>query len=310
MALELPALWNKYVPEHLLPRLYGFELMMAPYAISHMKIGLKLYETGYTFGNEKRAHIYLTNSLEPSSDITPEIEGLFGALADEAKLVNAIKREKRFTIIVGNPPYAGISSNMSDYAQRIVEDYKVVDGRPLNERKLWLQDDYVKFIRTGEVSITLANYGILAYISNHGYLDNPTFRGMRQNLMQTFQRIYILDLHGNTNKKERAPNGDEDKNVFDIRQGVAIGIFLRSKKIGTSSRIFRTDLSGLSGKKEQWLNQHELLSAEWNEITPLSPFYLFAYQSQENRTDYEKGWKITEIMPLTSTGFITARDHF
>ena len=207
------AAWNEYVPKHLLPRLHGYELMMAPYAIAHMKIGLKLYETGYRFGSDERARIYLTNALEPASDDKKqrEFEEWVPALAHEAQAVNAIKRHQRFTVVIGNPPYAGISSNMTEHAQQIVDAYKIVDGHALNERKLWLQDDYVKFIRTAQMKIEQASTGVLGYISNHGYFDNPTFRGMRQSLMNTFAHLRVLDLHGNANKKNIRPTAQRTR---------------------------------------------------------------------------------------------------
>jgi predicted helicase len=204
--------WNQYVPNHLLPRLHGYELMMAPYAIAHMKIGLKLFETGYRFATEEPARIYLTNALEPWQKQLPLIG--FDALAHEAAAVNEIKRHKRFTVVIGNPPYAGISSNRSEDMLRIVDDYRIVDGVPMNERKLWLQDDYVKFIRKGQTLIENTSVGVLGFITNHGYLDNPTFRGMRWSLMQSFRQIRVLDLHGNAKKSPSAPNGSPDVNVF------------------------------------------------------------------------------------------------
>ena len=155
---EIQKLWNEYVPKHLLPRLHGFELMMAPYAIAHMKVGLKLSETGYLFGSDERARIYLTNALEPKVKQLPQIG--FDALAHEAVAVNEIKWYKRFTVVIGNPPYSGVSSNMSEFAQRIVDAYKFVDGAALTEKKLWLQDDYVKFIRKAQTTIETARVGV------------------------------------------------------------------------------------------------------------------------------------------------------
>ena len=221
--------WNQYVALALLPRLHGYELMMAPYAIAHMKVGLKLFETGYRFGSDERARIYLTNALEPPQDFSDRLSFDAPALAHEAQAVNAIKRQQRFTVVIRNPPYAGISSNMSESAQRIVDAYRKVDGAALNERKLWLQDDYVKFIRTAQMTIESATAGVFGFITNHGYLDNPTFRGMRQSLMGTYARLRMLDLHGNANKREQSPDGSEDKNVFAIRQGVAICLGTRGR---------------------------------------------------------------------------------
>ncbi len=232
------AAWNEYVPKHLLPRLYGYELMMAPYAIAHMKIGLKLHETGYRFLSEERARIYLTNALEPASDDKKqmEIEEWASALAHEVQAVNAVKRGQRFTVVVGNPPYSGHSANNGKWIAEMLRKrflqsagYFEVDGAPLGERNpKWLNDDYVKFIRLAQVTIEQAKTGVLGFITNHGYLDNPTFRGMRQSLTQTFDQCCFFDLHGNSKKKEKAENGGKDENVFDIQQGVAIGLFLHA----------------------------------------------------------------------------------
>ncbi len=297
--------WNEYVPKALLPRLHAFELMMAPYAIAHMKIGLKLAETGYRFGTEERARIYLTNALEPWQKQLPLIG--FDALAHEAAAVNEIKRHKRFTVVIGNPPYAGISSNMSDLAQRIVDAYRVVDGAAMNEKKLWLQDDYVKFIRKAQTTIETTRVGIFGFISNHGYFDNPTFRGMRQSLMGTFQQMSLLDLHGNANKKEESPDGSDDKNVFDIRQGVAICLATRG---GASATIKHADLWGARETKYAWLTKHHVSNSSFSTLTPDSPYYFFEPQNTDCRAEYDKGWKINEAMPVNSAGFITARDHF
>jgi hypothetical protein len=297
--------WNSYVPEHLLPRLHAFELMMAPYAIAHMKIGLKLSETGYLFGTEERARIYLTNTLEPKVKQLPHIG--FDALAHEAAAVNEIKWYKRFTVIIGNPPYAGISANMAEFAQRLVDAYRVVDGGALNEKKLWLQDDYVKFIRKAQTTIENACIGVFGFITNHGYLDNPTFRGMRQSLMGTYQRMFLLDLHGNANKKEKSPDGSEDKNVFDIRQGVAICLATRG---GVDTSIKHADLWGSRETKYAWLSKHHVGNSSFLPLTPDSPYYFFEPQNTDCRAEYDIGWKINEAMPVNSAGFITARDHF
>ena len=297
--------WNHYVLLCLLPRVHGYELMMAPYAIAHMKVGLKLAETGYRFGTEERARIYLTNALEPWQKQLPLIG--FDALAHEAAAVNEIKRHKRFTIVVGNPPYAGISSNMTEYAQRIVDAYRIVDGTALNEKKLWLQDDYVKFIRKAQTIIESALVGVLGYITNHGYLNNPTFRGMRRSFMRTFPRLRVLDLHGNANKKEQSPDGSEDKNVFDIRQGVAICLATRN---GDSARVEHAELWGTREAKYSRITKQAINNTTFSTLTPDSPYYFFEPQNIDTRAEYECGWKINEAMPINCAGFITARDHF
>ena len=213
---KIRTLWNEYVPKHLLPRLHGYELLMAPYAIAHLKIGLKLFETGYRFESDERARVYLTNALEPAGDEQLMLDFL-PALAHEATAVNEIKRKQRFTVVIGNPPYSGVSSNMGPWIDGLLKgrlldgtataSYYHVDGEPLGERKVWLQDDYVKFIRLSQWLLDGTGVGVHGYISNHGYLDNPTFRGMRWSLMQSFRWIRVLDLHGDLRKKEAPPGG-------------------------------------------------------------------------------------------------------
>jgi predicted helicase len=307
MALEFERLWNEYVPKHLLPRLHGFELMMAPYAIAHMKIGLKLAGTGYRFRSDERARVYLTNSLEPPTDDKKqrEFEEWAPALAHEAATVNAVKGDARFTVVIGNPPYAGISSNMSEEAQSLIDVYRTVDSQPLNEKKLWLQDDYVKFIRYAQLNIDRSTCGVWGYITNHGYLDNPTFRGMRQSLMSTFDSLRLLDLHGNANKKERAPDGSEDVNVFEIRQGVAICLGSRTT---TAQTVKYGDLWGSRQKKYEWLLSHVAMDSCLKAITPQSPFYFFKMLDGRLRDEYESFPQITEIMPCFGLGFQTSRD--
>lgn len=303
---KIDALWNEYVPKHLLTRLHAYELKMAPYAIAHLKVGLKLHETGYRFGSVERAHVYLTNALEPAQDFSGRFEFVIPALSHEAAAVNEIKRHKRFTVVIGNPPYAGISSNMSETAQRIVDPYRIVDGAALSERKLWLQDDYVKFIRRAQTIIDSSNVGALAYITNHGYLDNPTFRGMRQSLMATFPRLRVLDLHGNANKRERSPDSSDDKNVFDIRQGVAICIATRG---GSAPTIEHADVWGLRDAKYEWLSRHSVATTTFAKLTPHSPFYFFEPQNTDYREEYDAGFKLTEAMPCFGLGFQSSRDH-
>ena len=217
--------WSEYVSNHLLPRIFGFELLMAPYAIAHLKVGLFLEETGYQFDSGKRLGVYLTNTLD---DPKTQSEFLFqGFVGDEANAAIRIKQDEPVMVVVGNPPYSGHSENKGEWIQKLVRDYYQVDGAPLGEKNpKWLQDDYVKFMRFSQWRIATTGSGILAFITNHGYLDNPTFRGMRRSLEQTFDEIYVMDLHGNTKKKETAPDGSKDQNVFDIQQGVAIGMMV------------------------------------------------------------------------------------
>ena len=309
-------LWNEYVPEHLLPRLHGYELLMAPYAIAHLKIGLKLYETGYGFESDERARVYLTNALEPAEDEQLMLDFL-PALAHEAKAINEIKRKQRFTVVMGNPPYSGLSSNMGPWIDGLLKgrlpdgtataSYYHVDGEPLGERKVWLQDDYVKFIRLSQWLLDGTGVGVHGYISNHGYLDNPTFRGMRWSLMQSFRRIRVLDLHGDLKKKEAAPGGGRDVNVFDIQQGVAIGLFT---KAAAARSVRHADLWGKQEQKYCWLWEHGSADTEWVQLEPAPSFYLFE-PFDDAATGAYYGWPaINEVMPVNVTGVVTARDGF
>ena len=214
-------------------------------------------------------------------------------------------------VVLGNPPYSGLSANMSESAIKLVDAYKFVDGQPLGERKHWLQDDYVKFIRFAQTRIERTGHGILAFISNHGYLDNPTFRGMRQSLMETFDEIFVLDLHGNAKKREQSPDGNPDKNVFDIQQGVTIGIFVRhAKRSDSPSKVHHADLWGSREAKYLALSNGSLSETEWANIKAQEPMYLFKPQDCTNKDEYELGWSISKVFPVNSSGVVTARDHF
>ena len=314
---KILTLWNEYVPKHLLPRLHGYELLMAPYAIAHLKIGLKLFETGYRFESDERARVYLTNALEPAGDEQLMLDFL-PALAHEAQAVNEIKRKQRFTVVIGNPPYSGVSSNMGPWIVGLLKgrlldgtataSYYHVDGEPLGERKVWLQDDYVKFIRLSQWLLDGTGVGVHGYISNHGYLDNPTFRGMRWSLMQSFRRIRVLDLHGNLKKKEAPPGGGRDVNVFDIQQGVAIGLF--TKAAAASRCVCHTDLWGEREQKYRWLWEHGSADTEWVRLEPGPPFHLFEPFDDAGTGAYYDWPAINDVMAVNVTGIVTARDAF
>ena len=314
-----------YVSKHLLPRIFGFELLMAPYAVAHLKLGLLLKERGFDFPAGQRLGVYLTNTLEVSAKETPPLP-FAGFITEESNSAARIKKEDPIEVILGNPPYAGHSANASlrqvpdpvtgkvrterTWIGRQMEDYKKVDGHPLGEKNpKWLQDDYVKFLRWGHWRINETGKGILAMITNHGYLDNPTFRGMRRALMQTFNEIYVLNLHGNAKKKEVCPDGSPDKNVFDIQQGVAIGIFIKQPGDSAEARIYHADLWGLQEGKYQALAEMDMGSTPWQELQTTSPFYPFVPQSVDLRAGYERGWPVNAIFPVNSVGIVTARDH-
>ena len=317
---DVEALWNEYVPKHLLPRLHGYELMMAPYAIAHLKIGLKLYETGYRFGSEERAQVYLTNALEPAQDFSGLMNFAIPALAHEAEAVSKVKDGQRFTIVIGNPPYSGHSANKGDWIRgllrgkdgdRLVESYFEVDGAPLNERNpKWLNDDYVKFLRLAQSEIERTGQGIVGFITNHSYLDNPTFRGMRESLAEAFSGCYLLDLHGNSKKKERAPDGGKDENVFNIQQGVSIGLFVKnSRSASVPFHALHADLWGQrEGGKYDWLAARDVGTTKWRSLATNPPLRLFVPRDEELNDEYESGWKLNDVFPVNSVGIVTARD--
>src|SRR5437870_3352106 len=235
------------IKDHILKNFYAFELMMAPYAVGHLKMSFLLEELGYRLKKEDRFKLYLTNTLEMAELAQSRLPGM-SSLAEESKLAGRVKKETPILVILGNPPYSGHSSNIGQWISKEIKTYYKVDGKPLGERNpKWLQDDYVKFIRFAQWKIDQAGEGVLGFITNHSYLDNPTFRGMRQSLMTSFDHIYLLDLHGNSLKQERCPDGSEDKNVFDIRQGVAIGLFIKKK--GLQKKIVHADCWGPRGDK-------------------------------------------------------------
>ena len=308
--------WNHYVPNHLLPRLHAFELMMAPYAIAHMKIGLKLAETGYTFATEERARIYLTNALEPKLTQLPTIG--YEALAHEAAAVNEIKWNKRFTVVIGNPPYSIQSQNLNEIARAWVDDYRKVAGVQIVERNALqfeknIQDDYIKFIRFSQVAVDTAGNGIVGMVTSHGFLDGATFRGMRWSLLQTFSKLWVLDLHGNSNKKETSPDGMKDENVFDISQGVAVSLFLKSEKVGATGSVNLSDLwgsrSGSTKGKYRWLTEHSCRVTPWNETMPTQPLLLFKKSGGDVQHEYETYLILADVMPLYSMGIKSSRDE-
>ena len=313
-------MWPGYVQENLLPRVYGFELLMAPYAVAHMKLGLLLRETGYDFSSDERLRVFLTNTLEEAHELTG-LPLFTQWLSEEASSANQVKKETPVMVVLGNPPYSGESANTGEWIAGLLRgsdsttgqktgNYFEVDGAPLGERNpKWLNDDYVKFIRFAQWRIEQTGYGVLAFVTNHGYLDNPTFRGMRQSLMQSFDDIYLLDLHGNSKKKEKSPDGSKDENVFDIQQGVAIGLFVKRGKVqGKPAKVYHADLYGTREDKYAVLAEHDINSSPWEELHPQAPFYLFVPQDEAVRAEYEQGWKITDIMPVNSVGIVTARD--
>ena len=323
-------MWGGYVKNHLIKRLFGFELIMAAYAMAHLKLGMQLAahdmppqhraQWAYEFAGGERLGVYLTNTLEQAERETMTLFGPMRVIMEEANAAAEIKRDLPIMVVLGNPPYSGHSANKGEWISDLIDSYKrdFPELRKPAQAK-WLSDDYVKFIRFAQWRIEKSGNGILAFITNHSYLDNPTFRGMRLRLMETFDEIYLLDLHGNAKKKERAPDGGLDQNVFDIQQGVAIAIFIRCKDTqGKLARVFHTDLwgereAGASGGKYSWLSENSIDTTEWNALSPKAPMYLFIPRDEELLDEYEAGWAIPDIFSQNcrpAPGIVTTHDQF
>jgi len=279
-----------------------------------MKISYLLEALGYRLQEDESFQLYLTNTLEMEEITQIDLPGV-RALSEESRLAGRVKREP-ILVIMGNPPYSGISSNINKWTEKLLKEdldgaqsYYKVDGQPLGEKKLWLQDDYVKFLRFAQWKIQKAGMGIVAMITNHSYLDNPTFRGMRQSLMETFNEIYILNLHGNSLKKETAPDGSPDENVFDIRQGVTIAIFVKNNQ-DKEHMIFYRDLFGRREYKYEWLREQAFSENNYEKLFPVSPYYFFVPSKTKEISHYLDWMKINEIFPVNSVGIVTSRDNF
>ena len=299
----------KFIEDHILKHFFAFELMMAPYAAGHLKMGYLLEELGHKLSGDERFQFYLTNTLEMEELAQTSLPGM-ASLSEESHLASKVKKERPILVILGNPPYSGHSANKGDWIRDQIETYKRIDGKPLGEKNpKWLQDDYVKFIRFAQWKIDQIGEGVLGFITNHSYLDNPTFRGMRQSLMNSFDEIYVLDLHGNSLKKEKAPDGSKDENVFDIQQGVAIAFFVKRKGMG-SKRVKHSEIWGMRNDKYKWLSKHDIRMKGWAELKPSPPFYLFVRRDEKLSKQFQSYPSIRNIFPVNSVGIVTARDHF
>jgi hypothetical protein len=350
-------MWSGYVQKYLLPRIFGFELLMAPYAVAHFKLGMQLAGHdlspaqqemwAYDFSSDERLGVFLTNTLEQAIHKSELLLGKF--ISDEANAASDIKHRRPILVVMGNPPYSGHSANRSErkirlkagesytvvsggplpeqrvtkvvrvktaktirertFIGQLIQDYYFVDGQRLRERNSkWLQNDYAKFIRWGQWRIEQTGAGVLAFITAHSYLDSPTFRGMRQQLMRAFSEIYILDLHGNSKKRETCPDGSKDKNVFDITEGVTLGIFVKEPNKAAPAQVFHADLWGLRESKYKYLSQTDVSGTLWNRLDPQSPLYLFIPQQKGLEAEYDNCLSLRESMLVNVLGFQTHRD--
>lgn len=314
VAAKQEGLWPSYAAADLLPRLNGFEILMASYAMAHLKLDMLLTETGCSPAAEQRLRVFLTNALE-NLPIPDTADLLAAALASEADEANAVKRDYPVMVVVGNPPYSGESQNKGSAIMHLMEDYKMEPGgkEKLKERNpKWINDDYVKFLRLAQDYIDRSGEGVIGFINPHGFLDNPTFRGVRWKLLESFDEIYVLNLHGNTKKKETAPDGSKDENVFDIMQGVSINIFVKRKgspKDASRCSVHYADLWGKREDKYAFLDANGLESVVWQTVTPTTPMFFFVPKDTQGEEVYNSGFSVAELFPVSSSGVVSANDE-
>lgn len=324
------ALKTSVIKNHILKNVYGFELLIPAYCVAHLKLSQFLKEeANYTLCENERIPVYLTNTLElKTQDNVKGMLGLIPVLAKEGKMAQSVKEDNKILVITGNPPYKGESKNQFKYIDDLIKPYfpnlnkttlERVTGKKVEEARnflrdeikeknsKWLNDDYVKFIRFAENKIHKAGKGIIGIITNHGFLDNPTFRAMRWHLMNTFEQIYIVDLHGNAKKKEKSPDGSLDNNVFDIQQGVCISFFI--KKQGLPKGIFHKDLYGTRESKFNALQTLNILNSPFTKVDPIAPFYLFTPQNTQLWQEYIKGISLRDVFEEISVGIVTGKDE-
>lgn len=297
--------WTKYVDDDLIPRLYGFELMMAPYTIAHLKLGMTLKELGYNKDFDKRLGIYLTNTLEEGVKRQLDLLtfGLQEAISKESQAAAEIKHDKPIMVIIGNPPYSVSSNNKGEFIEKLMKDYK----KDLNERNIQLlSDDYIKFIRFSQDLIEKNEEGIIAMITNNSFIDGIIHRQMRKSLINTFDQIYVLDLHGNSKKKEICPDDSKDENVFNIQQGVSINIFVKKK--GIEKKYLFSEIFGKQKQKYIFLDTHSVVDIEWKKAT-IKDCNLLNSKDMTGKENYEKGFKINDFFNLNSSGVKTHRDN-
>lgn len=308
-------IWPKYVDEHLIPRIHGFELMMAPYTIAHLKLDMLISWWGdqkLEKEHDERVQIYLTNSLSQATLANKYL--LAEMIAREANEANNIKHNAPVMVVIGNPPYSGESTNTGDWIMGLMEDYKKEPNsdKRLNEKNpKWINNDYCKFIRMAQDYVERKGEGVVAYICANSFLDNPTFRGMRWNLLKSFDKIYIINLHGNTKpKSERCPDGSKDENVFDITVGTSINIFIKKNSNSKElAKVYYSDLYGIRDFKFEYLEQHRLIDVEFSEINLKAPYYFFIPQNSVGEEEYKKGFKLDNLLSLNGTGIVTKRDE-
>jgi hypothetical protein len=296
---------QSYIREHIIPNFRAFEILMAPYTVGHFKVSMILKDLGYIFKENERFQFYLTNTLEIKE---PKQISFLIDLAREGQEAKKIKEEIPILVVLGNPPYSVSSENKSEFIEKLMDDYKE-DVR--SEKNIQpLSDDYIKFIRFAHWKIDQAGNGILAFITNNSYLSGVIHRGMRRKLLEAFDEIYIFNLHGSSRIGEKTPEGGKDENVFDIQQGVTIALYAKHEKPLKEKKIYYTDLWGMRKKKYDYLLKHDIKTTKWQKLKPREPYYFFVPKDFALEEEYEKFWKITNILENFKTGAATHRDHF
>jgi len=297
----LGGLIKSKIEKHILKDFYGFEILMTPYIIAHLKLTTVINKWFYKFKEYDRIQVYLTNTLEPFE--THALMPFFREITEESKIANELKLEKPILVVIGNPPYSVSSSNKSKWIMEKMQDYK----KDLNERNIQpLDDDYIKFIRFAQWKIEQNKQGIVGYITNNSYLDGIIHRQMRKSLLDSFDRIYILNLHGSSRREE--PTEKKDENVFDIQQGVAIALFVKNDKF-KDKKVFYADLYGKREEKYHWLDRNRINTVKWQELKPEEPYYFLVPKDLSLQEEYEKFWKMTEIFEKYSSGIETRKDY-
>jgi len=296
---------TSYIEEHILPHFHAFEILVAPYTVGHFKSSMVLEDMGYNFKKDERFQFYLTNTLEMKE---PKQLSFLIDLAKEGQEAKRIKEKVPILVVLGNPPYSVSSENKSEFIENLMDDYKEDVRKERNIQPL--SDDYIKFIRFAHWKITQAGKGILGFITNNSYLSGVIHRGMRRKLLDTFDEIYILNLHGSSRIGEKTPGGSKDENVFDIQQGVAIALYAKLEKSPKEKKFYYADLWGLREEKYKYLFKSNVQTTEWQEIKPISPHYFFVPKDFALQAEYEKFWKVTEIFGECASGIASHRDHF
>ncbi len=305
------------ITEHILKNIYGFEYMIAPYTIAHLKLSQFLKNEGYEMQENDKFQIYLTNTLVP---MDKQIKvPLLPALSKEIRNAQMVK-DTPILVITGNPPYNKKSKNTGVWITELLKghdttakessaeqpNYYMIDGKKLNERQSWLQDDYVKFIRFAQWKMHNIEYGVIGIITNHSFIDNITFRGMRQSLFNSFDQLYFLDLHGNAKREENVPAGMKNENIFDIEQGVCISFFVKKK--GLEKKVFHADLWGTRTEKYKQCIENNFDTIKWKEVKPKSPYYFFIPRQNGEMEKYRTWWSVTKIFKEFSLGLMTGND--